>query len=171
MNRCIAADLPSVYRICYFVSHQNSCKLSTNMSPKLNSERVQAEVKRFWDVFTSKEPEMLTEFYAPQSSVFSTSASRAEPGRLAAARREREYFNSQTTIRCEVGPVEVTMLGDDAAVAVYTFQFHANKVSGGFGKHFEETIRVGRATQVFVLDSDGDLRVIHEHLSVPSHLD
>jgi ketosteroid isomerase-like protein len=141
------------------------------MAPKLTSEAVQAEVNRFWAAFTSKEPEMLTEFYAPQSSVFSTSASRAEPGRLAAARREREYFNSQTTIRSDIGPIEVTMLADDVAVAVYTFQFHATKVSGVFGKNFEETIKVGRATQVFTLDSDGNLRVIHEHLSVPAQAD
>jgi ketosteroid isomerase-like protein len=38
------------------------------------------------------------------------------------------------------------------------------------GKTAEETIDNGRATQVFALDPSGELRIVHEHLSVPEKL-
>ena len=53
----------------------------------------------------------------------------AEPGRLAATRRKREYFNSQSNLRSQTGFVDVVMIGDQGAVACYTFQFHATKVA------------------------------------------
>jgi ketosteroid isomerase-like protein len=56
------------------------------------------------------------------------------------------------------------MLEDSAAVASYTFQFHAVRTTAT-GK-MEENIRHGRATQVFGYDPDGKLRIFHEHFSV-----
>lgn len=131
--------------------------------PKLTSEQVRAEVQRFWNAFSSKSD--LSEFYAHESSVFGSSAARAEPGRLAATRRQREYFSPSTTVKAHLGPVEVLVLGDTVAVASYTFKFSASKVANVLGGTTEENIQRGRATQVFAFDPDGNLRIVHEHLS------
>ena len=107
----------------------------------------------------------MAEFYAPEASVFGSSATRPEPGRLAAARRHREYFNKETTIRAQVGSVDVQVLSDRLALAAYTFTFHASRVAVGISKSQEEDIRHGRATQLFQLEHDGRLLIVHEHLS------
>jgi ketosteroid isomerase-like protein len=135
------------------------------MENKLSAEQVKGEVLRFWNAFSDKSAEQLMEFYAPESSVFSSVSNRSEPGRLAAARRQREYFHAKSTLRTSVGPIDVILLGDNAAVASYTFQFHASKVASTFGPPSEEDIRNGRASQVFALDPDGKVRIMHEHLS------
>lgn len=133
---------------------------------KLTVDQVRAEVVRFWNVFMSKDPEGLAEFYAHESSVFGSAATRSEPGRLAATRRQREYFGAHSTVKATTGPIEVLLLGDgSAAIADYTFQFHASKVMTALGTTTEENIKHGRATQVFAYDTDGKLRIMHEHLS------
>jgi ketosteroid isomerase-like protein len=134
----------------------------------ISTEKVKASVHKFWEVFTSKSSEALADFYAHESSVFGSQTTRTEPGRLAAARRHREYFHSQSVLKAEVGAIEVTALGDKAAVASYTFKFHATKVANVLGKAVEEDITNGRATQVFILDGSGHLRIVHEHLSLPA---
>lgn len=134
--------------------------------PKLTVEQIRAEVVRFWNVFTSKDAEALAEFYAHESSVFGSAATRSEPGRLAATRRQREYFGAHSTVKASTGAIEVLVLADgSAAVADYTFQFHASKVMTALGGTTEENIKHGRATQVFAYDPDGRLRIVHEHLS------
>lgn len=140
------------------------------MLVKVTADDVQAEVRRFWSIFAGKSPEGLKGFYAGESSVFGSSSTRAEPGSLAAARRQREYFTPQTTMKVHLGPIEVVMLGDEAAVASYTFQFHATKVANLLGKGHEEDIQQGRATQVFIRDVEGKLRIVHEHLSTVDQL-
>lgn len=132
---------------------------------KLTAEQVKAAVERFWSAFSTKSEEALMDFYGHESSVFGSAAVRAEPGRLAATRRKREYFNPQTTVKATLGPIEVLLLGDTAAVASYTFQFNASKVMTALGTPTEENIKYGRATQVFAFDPDGRLRIFHEHLS------
>ena len=134
----------------------------------LSPEIVRAEVIRFWNAFTSKSIEILEDFYAHESSVFGSVSNRPEPGRLAAKRREREYFQSEAILRYQLGTVEVVSLSDTSAVACYTFQFHATKLSGS-AKRVEEHITGGRATQVFAVDpADQKTRIYHEHLSVPA---
>lgn len=133
----------------------------------LTAETIRAEVARFWNAFTSKSADVLEEFYAHESTCFGSAAHRVEPGRLAATRRKREYFNPQAVLRSQVGDVDVIMLGEKAALACYTFQFHATKVSSAAGKTVEEHIQNGRASQVFALDQDGALRIVHEHFSLP----
>lgn len=132
----------------------------------MNVEQVQAEVARFWSAFTSKSVEALEDFYAHESTVFGTTSSRPEPGRLAAIRRQREYFHPQTTLRVQTSPVDVFMVGDSAAIASYTFQFHASRAKIGVEKSSEEHVVHGRATQVFMVEGDGRPRIVHEHLSV-----
>jgi hypothetical protein len=132
---------------------------------KLTAEQVQLEVRRFWNVFMDKNAEELMEFYSAESSVFSSVSTRPEPGRLAAARRQREYFQRDAAIRATTGSVDVVMLSDRAAVASYTFQFHATRVEGADKHTTEEDIKHGRATQVFILDHENKIRIVHEHLS------
>jgi hypothetical protein len=133
--------------------------------PNITSEEVKSAVERFWNAFASKAEGVLADFYGHESSVFGSSAVRAEPGRLAATRRKREYFNPSTTVKAALGPIEVLLLGETAAVASYTFQFQASKVATATGA-VEEKFEHGRATQVFAYDLDGKLRIMHEHLSI-----
>jgi ketosteroid isomerase-like protein len=137
----------------------------TTSPEKLTPEQVQVEVRRFWSAFMDKNADELMAFYSAESCVFSSVAPRSEPGRLAAARRQREYFHKNANILATTGPVEVILLGDRAAVATYTFTFHATRIGGATGNVSEEDIRHGRATQVFILDHDGKARIVHEHLS------
>lgn len=133
----------------------------TNFTP----EQIKVEVQRFWTVFTEKNAEALMEFYSAESTVFSSVSARPEPGRLAAARRHREYFHKNSNVRATPGMIDVVMLGDRAAVAGYTFQFHATRMEGADKHTTQEDITHGRATQVFILDHDEKIRIAHEHLS------
>ena len=137
---------------------------------KINPDEVRSEITRFWNLFVSKAPELLEEFYAPDATVFSSSAARSEPGRLAVTRRRREYFDKQTSVRVHLGAIDIQLIDDLAAIASYTFRFDALRVSGGIGKASDEHLEHGRATQVFCLDGEGKLRIIHEHFSSPVHL-
>lgn len=132
---------------------------------KVNGDDVRAEVTRFWNVFTAKASELLEEFYAPDATVFASVGNRAEPGRLTVARRRREYFTKQTSVKIQLGPIDVQLIDDMGAVATYTFRFHGLGIVAGSNRDAEETIDNGRATQIFVLDNEGRLRILHEHLS------
>lgn len=132
----------------------------------LSAELVRAEVARFWAAFSAKSAEVVESFYLPEAVVFASTTTRTEPGRLAATRRKREYFHSAALIRVQVGMVDVLPIGDDAAVACYTFKFHAEHVAGALGKNVEENIEHGRVTQVFVRQEDGRLCILHEHISI-----
>lgn len=131
-----------------------------------SEEQVRTEVARWWQAFLARSSETLDEFYAPLATVFSSDGHRTEPGHLAVMRRRREYFQPQCVFRVSLGPVEVQMLEDAAAVASYTFRLQATRMAGMLGRTQEETIDHGRATQVFARDGEGNLRIIHEHFSV-----
>jgi hypothetical protein len=134
----------------------------------LSPDIVKAEVARFWNAFSTKSLAILEDCYAHESSVFGSTSNRPEPGRLAAKRREREYFGQDTSLHSHVGMIDVVMLSDDAAIACYTFQFHATKVAAA-GARSEEHIPLGRATQIFGIDpTDNKIRIFHEHLSMPA---
>lgn len=106
-------------------------------------------------------------FYTYDSSVFNPFSPRMEPGRVSAARKEREYFTTPTTFFAEVvGPVHVQLLADNVAVASYSFRWVAhNMLHKLLDTKFDKAVRDGRATQVFILAPDGKLRIINEHLS------
>jgi ketosteroid isomerase-like protein len=134
--------------------------------PNLTPDEVRSEVTRFWNIFTAKAPELLEEFYAPDATVFASTGIRTEPGRLAVARRRREYFDKQTSVRVQVGMIDVQPINDHSAVASYTFRFDAIRISGG-AKASDEHLAHGRATQLFIVDAEGKVRILHEHLSAP----
>ena len=67
----------------------------------------------------------------------------------------------------KLGAIDVFLLGNEAAVASYTFQFEASGRDLGGGKRVDEKLALVRATHVFVRDERAVLRIAHEHLSVP----
>ena len=138
------------------------------MPEKITTEQVLSAVRSFWQAFESKSADALAEFYAHEGTVFGSESPRPEPARLATARRQREYFHSHSTVKATPGEIEVIPIGEHAAIAIYNFKFHANKLSSIMGKALEETIEGGRATQVFGLNPQGELKIFHEHLSVPA---
>lgn len=137
------------------------------MPEKLTNEDVQQAVKRFWTSFQTKSEAALNSFYAPGSTVFQVGMGRSEPGRLGAMRRAREYFHADTRLAIKLGAIDVNLLGNEAAVASYTFQFQANGRDIGAGKHIDEKFEIVRATHVFARDDRRELRIVHEHFSVP----
>ena len=136
------------------------------MPEKLTAEIITIEVQRFWKAFQDKNGEALTELYSPEAMVFSSSNSRPEPGRLASARRQREYFQPQTTVKVTIGHIDVFLVGDNAAVCGYNFDFDASHVATGLGSNGEEHLHQGRVTQVLCYDNDEHLRIVHEHISL-----
>ena len=136
------------------------------MVSRARPEQIKAEVQRFWKVMSGKSGEELADFYSPYATVFGSSAMSAEPGRVAAIRRKREYLNPDAHLAADLGPIEVHLMGESAAVASYTFSFNARNVTNDIGDPKSESIRYGRATQVFEIESDGRLRILHEHISI-----
>lgn len=136
------------------------------MPLKTRPEHVMAEVQRFWKAMSHKSGEELASFYSPDATVFGSSALSSEPGRVAAIRRRREYLNPDARVAADLGPIEVHLLGDSAAIASYTFSFNAQNVSSDIGDPKSESIRHGRATQVFEIEPDGKMKILHEHISI-----
>jgi ketosteroid isomerase-like protein len=134
---------------------------------KLTPEEVRKTVHLFWTTFLAKSEDVLNSYYTSGSSVFQISMARSEPGRLGAMRRSREYFRPDTRMDLKLGPIEIALIGEDAAVATYTFHFEATGRDLGGGKRVEEKLEIVRATHVFQRDAKGRLLIIHEHFSVP----
>lgn len=134
---------------------------------KLTSEDVRKTVNLFWTTFLAKSEDVLNSYYASESSVFQIAMGRSEPGRLGAMRRSREYFRPDTRMDLKLSPIDIALIGADAAVATYTFRFEASGRDLGGGKRVEEKLDLVRATHVFQRDAKGKLLIIHEHFSVP----
>jgi ketosteroid isomerase-like protein len=137
------------------------------LSTGIAVEQVKAEVARFWSIFSARSSEQMQAMYSPQASVFSTWNARSEPARLTVARREREYFHAKASVRAQTGPVEVIVFENSIALASYVFELHITHAVVTGGRGTETHIENGRATQLFALDPDGKLKIVHEHLSVP----
>lgn len=130
---------------------------------------MRAAVQGFWRVFTTKTADRLAEFYAPEATIWSSTSERIELGRLAILRRSREYLAGDADLRTSIkGPIEVMLYGD-VAVACYTFEFYADRVSEATHRVIKERITCGRATQVFWKHDDREFRIVHEHFSVPAN--
>src|SRR5216683_7522269 len=134
------------------------------MGQKVTAEDIHMVVTRFWDVFRAKSEEQLRELYSHNSTAFEVAGVRNEPGKLGAARRAREYFHPGALFDVQIGPVDVILLGEEAAVSSYTFKFQAKQRARIMGKLEEEKFDVVRATHVWRAE-EGKLRIIHEHFS------
>ena len=134
---------------------------------KLTVEDVRHAIEAFWGAFLAKSDQTLQSFYATGSIVFQVSLARSEPGRLGAMRRAREYFGADSRLEVKLSPIEVILLGKDSGLAMYMFQFHCTGRDLGGGKRVEEKLEAVRATQVLQRDDTGQLRIVHEHFSIP----
>src|SRR5205807_3332186 len=97
------------------------------MGERISPEEVRTAVRGFWAILCGKSKEKFAEMYLPGASVFSSTGSRTEPGRLMLARRMRKIFDSSTSLNAELGAVEVQILGDNTAIASYVYAFHATE--------------------------------------------
>lgn len=134
----------------------------------LNASEVESAVRRVWELFAAKKVDQWQSFYADIASVFGTASKRPEPARLVVLRRQREYLTSATKVRVHVGKVDVELIGPDCAVAAYIMQLDAEQItrlSASGQREHEEHLESARVTHVFQRDSDGGLRIVHEHIS------
>jgi ketosteroid isomerase-like protein len=137
------------------------------VTTKITKEQIQAAVRQYFAAMADKRTGELVKMYSYDAMSFSPYSQRAELGRVAAARREREYFKPDASFRAEItSPIEVHILADNVAVAVHTFRSYAKNLEEPIlGKKFNRTLIDGRGTHVFVLDSEGKLILAHQHLS------
>jgi ketosteroid isomerase-like protein len=131
---------------------------------KTSAADVRALVQDFWDFFIRKSKSQFDEMYSPSATVFAADARRGEPARLMLVRRARELFGAASAVGANLGSIDVQLLRDDLAVASYPFHFTVTR-SLPNGKRVSVDVPFGRATQVFQRDSNGILRIIHEHMS------
>lgn len=125
-------------------------------------------MRRVWELFAAKKVDQWQSFYADFASVFGTASKRPEPARLVVLRRQREYLTHATKVLVHVGKVDVEVIGPDCAVAAYTMQLDAEQIarlSAGGQKEHEEHLENARVTHVFQRETDGSLRIVHEHIS------
>lgn len=134
---------------------------------RISASQVEDAARRYWRILMEKLSTEMTSFYSYDAVVFNPFSPRMEPGRVSAARKEREYFSPQTKFRAEItGPINVQLLAETIAVANYQFHWEASNMEQKIlGKKFDKAVRDGRATQVFVLNPDGKLLIVSEHLS------
>jgi ketosteroid isomerase-like protein len=133
----------------------------------ITAQQVESAVRRYWRVLADKRSGEMTGFYSYDAVVFHPFAVRPEPGRVSAARKEREYFDSETIFKPEiVGHIEVQVLSDDLAIASYNFRWKATNMKHDvLGNRHDKAVRDGRATQLFRLTPEGELKIVNEHLS------
>jgi ketosteroid isomerase-like protein len=130
----------------------------------ISQEEVRAAVANFWKVFSGKSKSEFEELYFPSSTVFSSTAPRTEPGRLMVARRARQFFDSQVSVRADLGTIEVQSLSTNVAIATYVYAVHVTTTNRDKTRT-RRTAPFSRATQIFQRDDTGKLRIIHEHMS------
>jgi hypothetical protein len=137
------------------------------MTTSISTSQIENAVQRYWRVLMEKMTGEMEKFYSYDSTVFNPFSPRAEPGRVSAARKEREYFTPMTSFHAAItGPITVQILADNLAVASYSFRWRAgNMEEKMLDKKFDKAVRDGRATQVFLLTPEGKLLIVNEHLS------
>jgi ketosteroid isomerase-like protein len=133
----------------------------------ISVSHVEDAARRYWRILMEKMTTEMTSFYSYDAVVFNPFSPRMEPGRVSAARKEREYFGPQTKFRAEItGLINVQLLSETIAVASYQFHWEASNMEQKIlGKKFDKAVRDGRATQVFMLNPEGKLLIVSEHLS------
>jgi len=143
------------------------CRRILIIRSALTNVEVQQRVSRFWKALTEKRYQEIRDFYSAEALVFGSNTERAEAALVAASRRSIEYFGDQMSLQIDLGPVAVQLVGEQMAVASYTFSFSATETHSAGSQRDYERIRHGRATQVFAVQKDNVARIVHEHLSVP----
>lgn len=135
------------------------CYIRPNME-RISSEKVRAEINRFWLILSGKSKDPLEDLYSPDAIVLTGKARRPEPAMLAIARRSRRPGSNTSA---EIGSVELQIAGD-VAITSYTYHFQEERAAAD-GSRSQRTTLYGRATQIFQTDSKGAVKIVHEHLS------
>lgn len=130
---------------------------------QISAEKVRAEVKRFWLILSGKSHDKLESLYSADAIVFTGKAKRPESALLAIARRSRRAPVEGSNTSAELGAVELQISGD-VAIASYTYQYQEERMAENGARSQRNTL-YGRATQVFQANSNGDIKIVHEHLS------
>jgi hypothetical protein len=137
----------------------------------LTRQEVESFVYKYWTIFSSKQVQAHEASFAPESFIFSSSSKRIEPGRLVLLRRQREYMNDATRLTVHVSNLQIEVPSTKIAVAAYNIQFDAEKrlVKDASGqKQGEKHLPNARVTHVIVRDHQGNLKILHEHISHPT---
>jgi ketosteroid isomerase-like protein len=79
-------------------------------------------------------------------------------------RRTRELFEPTSAVAVKLGTIDVQVLGPDLAIASYPVHYSLTRTLPN-GRRYRVDVPFGRATQIFLRDNDGELRIIHEHVS------
>ena len=141
-----------------------------NSSSYLSQSEIEAAVRRFWELFAQKKTHEWQRFYSDSAVVFGTGSKRPEPARLVVLRRQREYLASSAKMTIDVGRIDVELVGRDCAIAAYLLHLHAEqiaKLSASGSKESEVHLHGARVTHVFHRHEDGEIRIVHEHISAP----
>lgn len=134
----------------------------------LTLQEVETHVRRYWTAFENKDIAYIPEAYSQAAMIFTTSSKRVELGRLVSMHRQREYLAPQTKLRILVKDVYVHLTSAKGAVAAYILEFHAEHLPArsATAKPLDEHHSNARITHVLERADDGELRIIHEHISI-----
>jgi hypothetical protein len=136
----------------------------------ISPDEVRARVQNFWRVFSSKAKNEFSEQYLPSATVFTANTPRSEPARLMVERRARELFGPTSSVAAKLGTIAVQILGPTLAIASYPLEYSVTRERPN-GRRYRLNVAFARATQIFVRDKDGVLRIIHEHMSSAEAVD
>jgi ketosteroid isomerase-like protein len=129
----------------------------------ITAEEVRAQVHRFWKAFTNKAGDVIESMYFPAAAVFNPTGSHSEAARLTLARRLRQFAQEKSSRSAALGTIDVRMM-DDVAIASYPYDFRLSSISKDGGQ-VDIHVPFSCATQIFLRDKDGALRIAHEHFS------
>jgi ketosteroid isomerase-like protein len=129
----------------------------------ISPDQVRTEVRRFWDTFKRKSQADFESMYLPDATVFASTVPRSEPARLTVARRMRQFFGPKSKIEIDLGSIDVQLI-DNIAIASYSYSFRGAEVRND-GTSVDHEVPAGRGTQIFQLDGQNKLRILHEHFS------
>ncbi len=144
--------------------------LTHNRTKAVTQQEIEAAVLRYWKVSSGKRSAEQQSLYSDIASVFASGSRRLEPARLVLLRRRREYLESASVMTVDIGRIEVELLDPATGVAAYTISLHAEHVAkpAALGeKDLQEHIDHARVTHVFQRGEDGQLKIMHEHISAP----
>jgi ketosteroid isomerase-like protein len=130
----------------------------------ISPEDVRSQVHAFWRCFSAKSADEFRNSYFPQATVFAANAPRCETARLMLVRRTRELLGPTSSVGAKLGAIAVQILGPDLAIASYPFHYSVTRTLPN-GRRYHLDVPFGRATQVFMRDTDSVLRIVHEHMS------
>lgn len=130
----------------------------------ITSDQIRWRVSEFWDAFTHQAKSRFQEMYSPTANCFGADGRRNERARLMWVRREREFFGPKSSVGAKVGVVTVQLLTPSLAVASYPFHFSLIRILAN-GSRVQLEVPFGRVTQVFQREANGNLVIIHEHMS------